>query len=347
MSAPDPARPLVVAIDGRGLAGARRGVARYAAELAEALRAGHPGDEYRLLAPGAPGSSRGAAARMAATGRPRLDALVGGADAVWAPAPRPLALGARTVHDRSWEERPEDFTAYERLWHRAARPRRLAARADRLLFDSATAREEVVAAWGLEPARTRLAPPGVAAPAPGPPGPLPVGVREPFLLWVGALEPRKAPEVLAAAFARARAQGLAARLVVVGAGRAAEALCGAGVVRLGAAEDTTLRALLPRALALVAPSRGEGYGLGPLEALAHGTPAIVSDLPVFRETLGGGALRVPVGDVAALAAALLRVEREPGLRAALVAAAPPRPTWAAAAAVLHSALHEAAGARWA
>lgn len=341
---------MLLAIDGRGLAGARRGVARYASSLLEALREAHPEDEYRVLEPGAPGTSRGAAVRMAVTGRPHLEELVGGADAVWAPAPRPLAVGPRTglvltVHDRSWEERPGDFTAYERAWHRVARPRALAARADRVLFDSAAVRDDVVPAWGLDPARTRLAPPGVAAPPPGPPPPLPAGITEPFLLWVGALEPRKAPGVLAAAFARARSQGLQAELVVVGAGRDAGVLAGPGVRALGAVDDEVLHALLPRALALVAPSRGEGYGLGPLEALAHGTPAVVSDLPVFAETLGGAALRVPVGDPAALARALLRLEREPGLRAALAAAAPPRPSWAAAAGVLHTALHEAAAAR--
>lgn len=338
---------MVFAIDGRGLAGAPRGVARYASALLAALRERHPEDTYRLLSPGDRGTRRGDAVRMAVTGRPRIDELVGGAAAVWAPAPRPLAVGpgtglVLTVHDRSWEERPGDFTAYERAWHRLARPRAVATRADRLLFDTATVRDDVVAAWGLDPARARLAPPGVAAPAAAAP---PAGFDRPFFLWVGALEPRKAPDVAGAAFRDARERGLAAELVVVGQGREAAALAGPGVRHLGAPADAMLQALLPRALALVAPSRGEGYGLTPLEALAHGTPAIVSDLPVFRETLGNGALRVPVDDPAALADALLRLEREVGLRAALVAAAPPRPEWSAAAEVLHTALHEAAAAR--
>ncbi len=340
---------MVFAIDGRGLAGARRGVARYARMLLGALREGHPEDEYRLLEPGAPGSRRQDAVRMAVLGRPRLEKLVGGADAVWAPAPRPLAIGPSTglvltVHDRSWELRPGDFTAYERLWHRVAQPRALAQRADRLLFDTATVRDDVLAAWGLDPRRARLVPPGVEAPH-GAVGPLPPGITAPFLLWVGALEPRKGPDVLAAAFRSARATGLQAELVVVGEGREAPLLTGPGVHALGRADDNVLAGLLSRALALVSPSRGEGYGLTPLEALAHGTPAVVSDLPVFRETLGGGALRVPPEEPAAFAAALLRLEREPGLRAALVAAAPPRPTWEAAAEVLHTALHEAAEAR--
>ena len=341
---------MVFAIDGRGLAGPQRGIARYAHELIVALGAAYPEDEYRVLTAGARGTRRVDAVRMAATGRPRVEELVGGAAAVWAPAPRPLAVGPRTglvlsVHDRAWEERPADFTAYERVWHRVARPRALAARADRVLFDTAVVRDDVVARWGLEAPRARLAPPGVAPPVPGPAGALPPGVAEPFFLWVGALEPRKAPDVLSAAFRRARADGLRAALVVVGAGRMGAALAGPGVHMLGAATDEVVRALLPRAVALVAPSRGEGYGLGPLEALAHGTPAIVSDLPVFRETLGAGALRVPPDDPVALAHALLRLEREPGLRAGLVAAAPPRPRWETAATALHAALHEAAAAR--
>ena len=70
-------------------------------------------------------------------------------------------------------------------------------------------------------------------------------------------------------------------------------------------------ALYERALAVSCVSREEGFGFTPLEALARGTPAVVSDLPVFDETVGAGALRVPPGDAAALADALLRLEREP------------------------------------
>ena len=147
------------------------------------------------------------------------------------------------------------------------------------------------------------------------------------------------------AWTAARRAGLRAELVAVGRGREAAALQRPGVRRLGRVDDATLAGLLARAVALVAPSRREGYGLVPLEALAYGTPAVVAELPVWAETLGAAALRVPVDDTGALAAALLRLEAEPGLRAQLVAAAPPRPTWAAAAQILHGALHEAARAR--
>ena len=68
------------------------------------------------------------------------------------------------------------------------------------------------------------------------------------------------------------------------------------------------------------PSWLEGFGLPPVEGIAAGTPAIVSDLPVLREVLGDGASYVRPGDAAGLAEALLAVAGDPALRARLVAA---------------------------
>jgi len=95
----------------------------------------------------------------------------------------------------------------------------------------------------------------------------------------------------------------------------------------------------------VLPSWCEGYGYTPLEAYAHGTPAVVSDLPALRETAGEGALYVPPGDVAALREALRAVAADGALRARLAAggaAALARRSWAAAGAALRAALEEAA-----
>jgi glycosyltransferase involved in cell wall biosynthesis len=122
---------------------------------------------------------------------------------------------------------------------------------------------------------------------------------------------------------------------------------GPGVHRLGAVSRSDLEGLYAGALALVAPSYAEGYGLPALEAAACGTPAVVSDLPAFRETLGDAALRVPAGDEAALAGALGRVAGDAALRerlAAGAAAAIAGRTWEAAAEAAHEVLREAAGA---
>jgi glycosyltransferase involved in cell wall biosynthesis len=260
-----------------------------------------------------------------ASGR-RLDRLVGPVDVIFAPAPAPLRPGAApfviTVHDRSWEVRPEDFTRYERAWHRLARPRALARRAAAVLCDASAIRDELLIEWKLPPHRVHaiplaarsLRPP--SSPAVSAPGTSSSAAAAPYFLFVGALEPRKAPDVLADALLRARSRGLDAELVIAGSGRLDPR--GPGIRRLGQVDD--LGTLYAGALAVVLPSWLEGFGLPPVEGLVAGAPAIVSDLPVFREVLGDGALFVPPGDVEALADALLAVASDAELRARLLAA---------------------------
>jgi len=328
-----------VGVDARALL-AGRGVARFTRGLLAALAERFGDDQWLAFVPGrapvAPVHPRVTLVRHRLGGRalfgaaalvrrPTLATLVGGADAVWLPAPAPVAPGAPyvlTVHDRSWERRPQDFSAYERAWHALARPRALARSATAVTADSHAVATELRAAWGVS---ATVVSPGVSAlPAQPRPG------RD--LLRVGAREPRKALDVLAAAHDRARAMGLDAELVVVG----------DGARRV---DDAALAALYAGALAVVQPSYLEGFGLPPLEAAAHGTPAVVSDLPCFAETLGDAALRVAPGDAEALAGALLRIAGDDALRARLGAAARERAagyTWERSAPVLHALLARAA-----
>jgi glycosyltransferase involved in cell wall biosynthesis len=323
---------LRVAVDGRSLGGARRGIAHYTSALLEALTRLHPEDEYVVV----PGQGRASYLAGAVTGRPRLDRLAGGCDVFWAVAPAPLAVSRSvplvlTVHDRSWEERPQDFTVYERLWHRLARPRALARRAARVLTTTEVGAHDVTAAWGLDPGRVRAVP---LAPAVAPVGEAEDG--EPYFLFPNALEPRKAPDVLVAAVRRARPRGLRARVVVVGEGRVPVP----GLERVGRVTDEALSRWYAGALAVVVPSRLEGFGLPAVEALAHGTPVIVTDLREVREVLGAAATYVPVDDPDALADALLRAEARPA-RADPGAVA--HLTWDATARGTRAALAEAAG----
>jgi glycosyltransferase involved in cell wall biosynthesis len=324
-----------VGIDGRSLVGAGRGVARYTRELLAALAARFPEDEWRVLVPrghaALPADVEAVGLRRpgrllhgtaALTGRPRLDRLLGPVDVVWLPAPAPVALSGDvpyvlTLHDLSFELRPADFSPYERAWHVAARPRRLAADAALVLAVSDATRSAAIARWGLDPARVQVAHQVVRGPA----WPRPQALPGAYLLFVGALEPRKAPDLLARAFHRARDQGLEVELVVVGDGRLRAHLERPGVRLLGRVDDAELAALYAGARALVAPSWLEGFGLGPLEAALHGTPAVVTDLPAFRETLDGAALFVAPGDEAALAGALVRIVGDAELRARLGARA--------------------------
>jgi glycosyltransferase involved in cell wall biosynthesis len=359
-----------VGVDGRSLraGAARRGVARYLGSLLPALASDFPDDRYAVLVPGKPGrevariatgpniivrstlvDSRPLFAAAALTGRPRVDRMLRRCDVIWAPAVAPLAVSPDvplvvTVHDLSFKHRAADFSRYERGWHRLARPRQLVARASRMIAVSEAVRRELIAEWEVDPQK-------VVTVASGP-GRKPAEIngrrsalRPGYILAVGALEPRKRPDLLVEAHARAREAGLQAELVFAGEGSLRGRLAGAGVKLLGYVPDQQLDALYRDALALTCVSREEGFAFTPLEAIANGTPAIVSDLPVFAETLGDGALRVPPGNADALADALLRLERDRALRARLVAAgraAAGRLSWTRAAARTREVLAEAA-----
>jgi glycosyltransferase involved in cell wall biosynthesis len=358
-------------VDARHLA-AHRGVARYSGALLDALAREFPKDSWALFMPGSalypvveslrqhPNvevhrhrfASRPLFGAAAVARRPRLDRLIGGPlDLVWMPAPAPVALSASvplalTVQDLSFERRPRDFTTYERIWHLLARPRALARRADRVIVLAPSTGEEVGSSWGIASERIEVVAPGVALPrAVCEPEP---GLRRPgpYLLAVGALEPRKAPELLADAFTRAREQGLSAELVFAGEGRLAARLQQPSVHVLGQVSDEELDALYRGALALVVPSLLEGYGLQLREALARGVPGVVSDLPSFGAELTPAVLRVPPGDVDALTAALLRIGSDAALRNRLASAAPRTVeglTWEAAARATRAVFAEVTG----
>ncbi|WP_380168306.1 glycosyltransferase family 4 protein [Jannaschia sp. R86511] len=134
-------------------------------------------------------------------------------------------------------------------------------------------------------------------------------------------EPRKGVDVLLRAWPRVRQAVPGARLVVVGPARGdLGAGGGAGVQLVGRVTEDAKRALVSGADVLVAPHRGgESFGIVLVEAMATGTPVVASDLPAFRDVLGGTGALVPAGDPAALAAAVLDVlqgRRAPALTAA-------------------------------
>ena len=86
---------------------------------------------------------------------------------------------------------------------------------------------------------------------------------------------------------------------------------GARVVFHGGVSDAEYAALLDDRAVLATLSLDEGYGLPIAEALAFGVPAVVSDLEIFREVAGGGALFVPAQDPAAVAAAVRSLDHAP------------------------------------
>lgn len=146
-----------------------------------------------------------------------------------------------------------------------------------------------------------------------------------YLLFVGTAEPRKGLDTLLDALCEPplRTQSL----VIVGprgwggldVGQDAEARGLRGRVTVtGRVNDPDLAALYAGASLVVMPSRAEGFGLPVLEAMSLGVPVITSDDPAMREVGGGATLLFPVGDAAALCAAIVRVLSDAALGAQMV-----------------------------
>ena len=165
-----------------------------------------------------------------------------------------------------------------------------------------------------------------------------LAVRTPYVLFVGWADPRKDVATAVAAH-RLAARTAPHRLVLTGlAHRNFSPVVVPDLdtlIRLGYVSDDDLRALLTGAAALVYPSRYEGFGTPPLEAWACGTPAIVSDIPVLRESTEGRAVYVPPGDANAWAAAILAA-----LHGDLEPPSPSARTWTDAGAELIEALRQ-------
>jgi glycosyltransferase involved in cell wall biosynthesis len=126
-------------------------------------------------------------------------------------------------------------------------------------------------------------------------------------LFSGAMIRRKGFDLLLAAFERVRAADPGARLRLAGPrGDSAHLLDGGveGVEALGALPQAELAAELRRADLLVLPSRNDSYGMVVAEALASGTPVLVSEMVGAKDLVveGRNGWIVPVEDAATLAA---------------------------------------------
>ena len=85
-------------------------------------------------------------------------------------------------------------------------------------------------------------------------------------------------------------------------------------------DDDTLAALLAGATCLLYPSRSEGFGYPPLEAMAAGVPVVATSTGSIPEVVGEAALLVAPGDADALGQAVSALASDASLRARLIAA---------------------------
>lgn len=141
-------------------------------------------------------------------------------------------------------------------------------------------------------------------------------VRQPFLLAVGSVQPRKNLPRLIEAFEGVHRRRPDVQLAIVGpdgfrASSLRDAIASRGLVEavrlLGYVPEDELAALYNAAVALVYPSVYEGFGLPVVEAMACGRPVIAANTSSLPEVAGTAALLVDPFDVSALASAMERL----------------------------------------
>lgn len=249
----------------------------------------------------------------------------------WCPVPAVV-----TVHDLGYQHYPRAHRAFDRRYL-AWTTRRHTRVARHILADSAATKQDLISFYNADPDRISVVYLGrdeslrrvtdfntiTAAMSR-------YGIKGPYLLYLGTLHPRKNLVRMVKAF-HAAIESIAqpdVTLVIAGKRGWLYDEIFATIERLGLSQrvilpgyvaDADKPALLSGAVGYVFPSLFEGFGLPVLEAMACGTPVLTSDVSSLPEVAGEAAWLVNPHRVDDIAAGLVRLCNDAGLRQTLVA----------------------------
>jgi glycosyltransferase involved in cell wall biosynthesis len=242
---------------------------------------------------------------------------------LWSPAnagPLLVRRQALTIHDLSPLEHPEWFHTRFAMWYRLFLPI-LARRVQRVFTPSEYVKEKVSRRFGIR--NVTVTPNGVDHSLFHP------GAKQrqfdlprSYVMFAGTLEPRKNLGRLLHAWKAIKDEFRETWLMIVGASgsvfRSSPVPGEMERVRfLGYVEDETLAGLYAEASLFILPSQDEGFGLPALEAMASGTPVIVSDGGALPEVVGDAGMIFRQSDQSALRNTLAACLSDAGLRTEL------------------------------
>ena len=258
------------------------------------------------------------------------------------------APGVVTIHDLGHLSERGAYRALD-WWYLELTTRWMAGHARRLIAVSGTTARDLERAYHVPPERIRVVRSGVDESMRPQPSEIVSQVRQryglpdTYFLYVGRTHPRKNLPFLLRAFEQARRQGLNAGLVLAGPG---DAPAGEAVRRLVYVPHDELAGLYSGALALLLPSRFEGFGFPVLEAMACATAVVASNAGALPEIVGDAGIVLSPDDLAGWTQAITELARDGEARQRLVQRGLARSrefSWQAAADAVWPVLEEAAG----
>jgi glycosyltransferase involved in cell wall biosynthesis len=332
---------LHLAVDGSGLTRPRAGIGVYTREILRAMSVDRPDCRFTVfLPPGADALSSPPAIRYRPLPSARfagrhfqLPARIRrlGPDAFFGPTGSlPLRSVGRpaviTIHDLAIYRNPGWFPGRQPLSTRLVVPRSIA-RADVIVAVSNNTADDIEDLFGVPASSIDVVPHGVSHQFRPMSGEDLAAARarlklpERYILFVGTIEPRKNLETLLEAWAMLRDRP---DLVIVGAWgwlyepiRERMGRMGAQLRHIEGLDPIELPAVYNLARALAHPAWYEGFGFPPLEAMASGTPVVVSDRSSLPELVGDAGLIAPADDPEAWRKALEKVVGDSDLAADL------------------------------
>jgi glycosyltransferase involved in cell wall biosynthesis len=237
-----------------------------------------------------------------------------------------------TLHDTAYLLFPQYHLLQNRLYLTLMMPRFLA-RADAVITVSENTRRDALRFYRLDPAKVHVIPEGVEPrfqPENNPHHRAEIkkryGLPDRFILCVSTIEPRKNLPLLLEAYTALRSRCPDVGLVIAG-GKGwlyesfFEHLRSLGlenqITLTGYVPEADLPGLINCAEVFAYPSKFEGFGLPPLEAMACGVPVVCSNASSLPEVVGDAGILLPPDDVRGWGEALTRVITNPTLHADL------------------------------